>query len=108
MDNVDKKLIYSIAKKTSKINTIIPKAAQYEQLAEECNELAKACLKKSRIIRGENYTPISEEQIDKNINEEFADISLCAITLGLHKDYNIINKKLNRWIKRNEKTDETD
>ena len=106
--NADKKLLYAIAAKTGKIRDIIPEAALYAQMAEECNEMSKACLKKVRKLRGENFTPISDEQIDKDLNEEFADISLCAVVLGLTKDYTLMNKKLNRWIKRNEKHEKDD
>ncbi len=104
----NKKLLLAIAAKTGKIRQIIPEAALYAQMAEECAEMSKACLKKVRKLRGENFTPISDEQIEKDLNEEFADISLCAVTLGLTKDYTIMNKKLSRWIKRNEKTDKDD
>lgn len=57
--------------------------ALLEQCAEECNELAHACLKYSRILREENPTPISDdpekvEKVKANICEEAADISACV------------------------------
>ena len=44
------------------IRELVPEAVLYEQLAEECNELAQACLKKARKLRGENYTPKTIEE----------------------------------------------
>ena len=37
-------------------------AATYEMLAEECSELAQACLKYARILRGENPTPKTQAE----------------------------------------------
>ena len=85
------------------IRNTVPEAVLYEQLAEECNELAQACLKKARKLRGDSYTPISMEVIDDSLNEEYTDVQLCANTCGLDVDLSIEHKKLVRWIKRNEK-----
>ncbi len=38
---------------------MIGEPAVYEQLAEECSELAKAALKMARILRNENPTPVT-------------------------------------------------
>lgn len=53
---------------------VIGDSATLEEMAEECNELAHACLKLARYLRGEN--PVNgktkEEMID-NLHEEIAD-----------------------------------
>ena len=48
--------------------------ATLEQMAEECNELAHACLKLARYLRGENpvHSKTKEEMVD-NLHEEMAD-----------------------------------
>ena len=89
-----------------KIRTIIPNPALYEQLAEECVELSQACLKKARKIRGENFTPKLEREIDRELIEEVSDVILCIETIPLHGDNKIINRKLNRWIERNKPKNE--
>jgi hypothetical protein len=83
------------------INRLIPEPALYEQLAEECAELAQACLKKSRKLREENYTPKTDEEIKASIIEEFTDVLLVADVLGIRVDYDIYMSKGNRWISRN-------
>ena len=50
------------------------KPAVLEQCAEECIELAHACLKMARKLRDENPTPASEDDIAKNLVEEIADV----------------------------------
>lgn len=84
------------------IKTNITTAATYEQLAEECCELAQACLKKARRIRGENYTPLMDYEIDMNISEEYTDIILVAKEiLNLKVDQEQMEFKLQRWVDRN-------
>ena len=85
------------------IQELIPEAALYEQMAEECSELAQACLKKARKLRNENYTPKTMDEIDENLEEEYTDIRLVANTLGLTVNWTLEHKKAERWIKRNEK-----
>lgn len=75
----------------------IGKAAMYELLAEECTELAKASLKMARIIRKENPTPVTRKEAEKSIIEEYADVKLCAVELGIRLDYRIILRKADRW-----------
>ena len=53
-------------------------AAMLEQTAEEAAELIHACLKLSRLIRGENPTPISEEDALQAVREEIADVYVCT------------------------------
>lgn len=85
------------------IRKLIPEAALYEQLAEECNELAQACLKKARKLRDENYTPKTMEEIDENLEEEYTDVQLAANACGLIVNWTTEHEKAVRWIKRNEK-----
>lgn len=85
------------------IRELVPEAALYEQLAEECNELSQACLKKARKLRNENHTPKTMEEIDKNLEEEYTDVTLSASACGLIVNWNIEHEKAIRWIKRNEK-----
>ena len=72
----------------------------YEQLAEECSELAQACLKKSRKLRGENYTPKTSDEIDADVIEELTDVLLVSDILHLHGDYDLYKYKLQRWVDR--------
>jgi NTP pyrophosphatase (non-canonical NTP hydrolase) len=72
----------------------------YEQLAEECNELAKAALKKARKIRNENPTPIDESEIDANVIEEATDVLIVMDNLNIGFDEDIYKSKCQRWINR--------
>lgn len=78
----------------------LSEAALYEQLAEECTELAHACLKKSRLLRGENPTPLTKSDIDEMVDEEYTDVRLVAHLLYLHVNNNIYWSKLDRWSER--------
>ncbi len=60
----------------------IGKSAMLEQTAEECSELAQACLKLSRKYRGENYTPRTQEEIESHLLEEIADVMICIDELS--------------------------
>ena len=51
--------------------------AMLELCAEECTELAHACLKLSRKMRDENPTPKSEEECTDALVEEIGDVLLC-------------------------------
>lgn len=77
--------------------------ALLEQTAEECAELAHACLKEARRLRGENPTPCTEEECKVAIMEEMADVALCLDILD-DSDYTldpiIAKAKLDRWRKR--------
>lgn len=75
----------------------IGEAAALEQLAEECAELGKAALKLSRILRGENPTPVTEKEARENLIEEMVDVDLCLDVLGLVGDFERYDEKLNRW-----------
>jgi len=79
----------------------VPRAARYEQMAEECCELAQVLLKKARKLRGENYTPKTLIEINADIIEELTDVVLCCIALDLTPSRTCLNEKLNRWVIRN-------
>lgn len=82
------------------INKRVPTAAMYEQFAEECVELAQVALKMARRLRGENPTPMTEEQIKHNLIEEASDVHLMSRILGIKPDIYIVNAKLARWYER--------
>lgn len=79
------------------IREIIGDAAVCEQLAEECAELAHASLKMARILRNENPTPLSEDQVYEQMSDEFTDVILCALDFGLCLDYKQLLSKDKRW-----------
>lgn len=78
----------------------LSKASLYEQLAEECVELAHACQKKARKLRGENPTPLSMSEIDDAVSEELTDVTLVAKLLGLDCDLQLYWEKYDRWCSR--------
>lgn len=78
----------------------VSEAALYEQLAEECVELAHAALKLARIKRGENPTPISVEVALGAVMEEYTDLRLVAYVLEMGWDIEVFEQKLLRWHKR--------
>ena len=65
----------------------IGKAAMLEQLAEEAAKLAQAALKLARIERGENPTPVSKEEAEENLREEYTDVYQCAMELEIPVDW---------------------
>lgn len=85
---------------------MIGQAALLEQCAEECTELAHACLKLSRKIRNENPTPKSMVDILDNLTEEAADVTLCIDELAKSKlvSYEhmafVRRDKYDRWCER--------
>lgn len=78
----------------------VPEAARYELLAEECVELAHACLKKARLLRDENPTPLSMNDVDCMVMEEYADVVVCSSMLGLNVDVGDYWAKIDRWAER--------
>lgn len=60
------------------IKDYLSKEAMLEQTAEECSELAQACLKLARKLRGENPTPKTEQECLTNLTEEIADVIICV------------------------------
>ena len=75
----------------------IGEPAMYEQMAEECVELAKAALKMARIERGENPTPVTANEMHDAIIEEYTDIVNCANELGIHSSPTIAKYKMERF-----------
>ena len=78
----------------------IGEPAMYEQMAEECVELAKAALKMARIERGENPTPVTANEMHDAIIEEYTDIVNCANELELHSSPTIAKYKMERFKQR--------
>lgn len=60
---------------------VVGKPALLEQFAEECTELAQACLKMARKMRNENPTPAAMNDILQNLTEEVADVSICMTAI---------------------------
>lgn len=83
-----------------KIKRAVPKAALYEQLAEECAELAQACIKMSRLLRKENPTSATYNDVYYALIEEFNDVALCAEMVELEVYPQRQEEKLKRWVKR--------
>lgn len=59
------------------LQEVIGTPAMLEQTAEECVELAHACLKLARYLRGENKVYKTKEEIYSNLSEEIADVYIC-------------------------------
>ena len=91
--NVNELMINIISKE-------IGQAALWEQLAEECTELAKEALKYARIIRHDNPTPVTRDEVAQNVIEEYNDIQLVAQCLEIPNDVHQQEKKLTRWFGR--------
>ena len=74
--------------------------AAYEQLAEECTELAHVALKMARIERRENPTPAMLDLTSLDLKTEFTDILVCAYVLEMVFDNETFDYKLQRWCNR--------
>ena len=61
------------------INTLLGCCELLAGLAEEAAELAQAALKLRRTLDGRNPTPVSTGDASRKLNEEFADVLLCAV-----------------------------
>ena len=90
----------------------IGEPALLEQVAEECLELAFACLKLARMKRGDNIVHgHTEDELIKNIEEELADVSVCGdqlIAAGFIDYYAVkdwVDKKYARMFIRLEEED---
>lgn len=84
----------------TKIVDYIGYPAMLEQLAEECVELGKAALKLARIIRKENPTPVTEDNAEIALIEEYTDVVQCAQELGLKTDLIEMQEKKERFFER--------
>lgn len=74
--------------------------AMLEQLAEEAAELSQAALKLARILRGENPTPVTEEEAWKHLIEEYTDVYQCAEELEIPVDLLQMRRKEKRFMER--------
>jgi len=75
----------------------IPIEEQFVQLAEECNELAQACMKIVRFFGKVNPPRKTEEELKEALREELADIYVCASVLTDTVDMNTVFEKTDRW-----------
>ena len=84
----------------------ISEPALLEQTAEEATEPAHACLKYARILRGENPTPVSEEDAQEQVILEAADVEVCMVRLAKLPWWSwstmewALEYKTNRWEER--------
>ena len=84
----------------------IGEPAMLEQTAEEAIELAHACLKLARKLRGENPTPVSEEDAQEQVILEAADVEVCMVQLAKLPWWSwstmegALEYKANRWEER--------
>lgn len=81
------------------IRKTVSAAARYEQLAEECAELAQAALKVARYAREENPPRKDPAQIFCDLLEEVSDVILCLESVNVNPDLLTMERKLNRWYK---------
>lgn len=81
--------------------------AVLETCAEECSELAKACLKLSRKLRNEHPTPKTKDELIESLVEELGDVMTCMNVMMY--EINLINNyavfrmaesKRERWVER--------
>lgn len=82
--------------------------AAYMQLAEEASELSQAALKIARILNGRNPTPITIDEAEDMVFEEFTDVVHCAYILNLEVDTELMEHKNSRWWNRICENDEDD
>lgn len=85
------------------VRQTLPKRDLLEQLAEECNELAKASLKLIRANQmSENVTPTSKIKAYDNFIEEQKDVISILWLLTGNERYAYIDgyPKIERWAKR--------
>lgn len=81
------------------INTLLGCCELLAGLAEEAAELAQAALKMRRTLDKSNPTPMTTGDASRNLNEEFADVLLCAAVLGFDREEiaRIVREKAARW-----------
>lgn len=80
----------------------IGEPATLELMAEECVELAHACLKLARFERGENPTPKTKDECVRSVTEELADVwvTMGEITQVSWWDSPMFNIQCNAKLKR--------
>ena len=79
------------------VKECIGEAALCEQMAEECTELAQVLLKKARRLRGDNPTPLTMDEINANIEEEYTDVFICSTMLDIQVNNDLYDAKILRW-----------
>ena len=78
----------------------LSKPCLYDQLAEEATELAQAAIKMSRILRGENPSPVTSQFAEKCVREEYNDVINVAKALKVPIDEDLQREKMRRWVER--------
>lgn len=56
------------------------------QLGEEGAELSQAALKMRRVLDKHNPTPVTLNEAEANLAEEFADVLVCMMAVGISPD----------------------
>lgn len=85
---------------------MLSEEAVLEQLIEEAGELVQASAKRLRILRGENWTPISPEGNMEDIREELAGVSLlidvyrAKTGIDITEHFRKKEQKCARWLSR--------
>lgn len=100
---------------SKKVSDILPETEILAQLAEEASELAQAALKLRRALDGTNPTPKSIEECRKAFEEEYADIVVCMVALGVLDDKKtyeririVASEKYYRWLHRLQDKEQSD
>lgn len=78
----------------------IGEPAMLEMLAEEASELTQAALKASRVLRGENPTPVTAAEALTHLVEEYTDVVQCALELHMQTDLVQMKNKHDRFEER--------
>lgn len=83
----------------TEIHTLLGCCELLAGMAEEAAELSQAALKLRRAIDKRNRTPVSTGEASRKLNEEFADVIVCAAALGLDREEveRLIREKTARW-----------
>ncbi|MBR6030101.1 MAG: hypothetical protein IKP40_13540 [Clostridia bacterium] len=85
------------------VTGLLPQDELLLQLAEEAAELSQAAIKLRRVMDGRNPTPVGYQMAVKNLNEEMADVLLCADQISSLDEEQIARTKQNklaRWMER--------
>ncbi|MBR3587233.1 MAG: hypothetical protein IKO00_14525 [Oscillospiraceae bacterium] len=86
-----------------RVTDFLPQDELLLQLAEEAAELSQAAMKLRRVMDGRNPTPVGYQMAVKNLNEEMADVLLCAEQISSLDEKQIARtkqSKLARWMER--------
>lgn len=93
------KVLEDWGRELTEIHTLLGCCELLAGMAEEAAELSQAALKLRRTIDKSNPTPVSTGEASHKLNEEFADVVLCAAALGLDREEveRFIREKAARW-----------